>query len=192
MVPPRVLRSKSVDHQSDSIEYAQMARTFQWSQLFVDADRYSINIVLAALQATVYCWLLLECALQQGRMAVRISQRLILPLTDNRHWCTCRGIDANISYHHAPDEACRFSCYICHCYIFLLIMTDHLIILATKLSIRFIGICNYLSRLSPLPCPKFIGPMSDSSLPRTRQTYYSSLKDPPSRLWTSENLIRYF
>ena len=70
MVPPRVLRSKSVDHRNANIAKAQIAQPLQWSQLLTDTDRYSI--VLFWQKAAVYCWLLPVCALHQGRLAVRV------------------------------------------------------------------------------------------------------------------------
>ena len=48
MVPPRALRSKSVDHRRANIGETQIARTLQRSQPLTDTDRYSIVFVLAA------------------------------------------------------------------------------------------------------------------------------------------------
>ena len=46
-------------------------------------------------------------------------------------------------------------------------MADHLVVLAAESSIRFIGVCNDISRLSVLPGSKFFGLMAYGSLADT-------------------------
>ena len=71
-----------------------MARTLQWSQLLSDTDRYSI--LLFWQQAALYCWLLLDYALRQGRMAVKGREAVYFTLDWQPalmylswNWCWC-------------------------------------------------------------------------------------------------------
>ena len=60
--------------------------------------------------------------------------------------------------HHAPDEACQFSCYCSLGYIcFLGFSKDHFVITASQTLVRFVRICNNLRRISFLSCFKSFG-----------------------------------
>ena len=74
--------------------------------------------------------------------------------------CTVKGggehrkriASGDVSGHHTPDKACKFSSYGCFCSVFVFALKYHTEISSPQAFICFIGICNYFGRAAILTC----------------------------------------